>query len=161
MSSQAQTAGSERAELAPLSGNVFDVFASPPAAKGVKTPLSVHPASPGADDVPAENKLDTPELKRCVRAPSVPQRWSACRGPPRRLTLRPSRRLAAAAAAANAAAVKAERDSEAAKEVLMAHLLGKQFKETAAVQRGACSLWAGAGGEARSGSAARCLCQLK
>ena len=57
MSSQAQKAGSERSELAPLSGNAPGVFASPPAAKGVKTLLDVRPASPSADGVLSEVDL--------------------------------------------------------------------------------------------------------
>lgn len=69
MSSQVPKSCSDRAELALLSGNVPGAFASPPAAKGVKTPLAVRPASPSADSVPEKDDFGLLELDRCVRGP--------------------------------------------------------------------------------------------
>lgn len=135
-------------ELAPLSRSVPGALQLAVRGAVWTTPLAVRPASAGADDELAEVKLGLLELKRCVRAPSVPQRCPRAEGlRSLRLTLHPSRRRAA----------KAERDAEAAQEQLKAHREAKRLTATEEntadeVQPGACSLWADA---ARASGSAR------
>lgn len=79
MLSKLQDAGSARAVLAPLSGNVQGALQ--PAAQGAvcKTPPALRPAPPGAGGVLSEVELERLELDRCVRGPWPPA-WYRLRG---------------------------------------------------------------------------------